>query len=154
MRIISTKSLTDTQKVQILEIWNKEYPERLVYKTLSDFEAYLEKLADQQHILVIDDNERVYGWYFHFIREEERWFAIILDSDLQGQGFGTRILDLAKEMEPVLNGWVMDKNDLKKNGEIYPSPLQFYLKNGFELLSETRLETDRMSAVKIRWKKP
>ncbi len=151
MKIINVEVLSKQQKSQILAIWNNEYPKRLNYQTLADFEAYLQKLEDQHHILVIDESEKVWGWYFHFMRDGERWFAIILDSKLQGQGFGTHILNLAKFIEPTFNGWVMDKNDLKQNGEVYKSPLEFYLKNGFKLLPDVRLEIPQMSAVKIRW---
>lgn len=154
MKLIRTNQLTETQKLQIFEIWNNEYPAKIGYTDISQFEAYLEKLADQHHILVLDEDEKVKGWFFDFIREEDRWFAIILDSSLHGKGIGTKILDLAKSSNTVLNAWVTDHNtDLKKNGEYYQSPLQFYIKNGFEVLTDTRIETDILSAVKIRWEK-
>lgn len=62
------------------------------------------------------------------------------------------LLDKVKEFENELNGWVMDhENDLKASGDIYLSPIRFYLKNDFEILNEIRLETEIMSAVKIKW---
>ncbi|WP_420387080.1 N-acetyltransferase [Roseivirga sp.] len=154
MKLIRTNQLSKEQKLQIFEIWNNEYPAKIGYKDISEFEAYLEKLADQHHILALDSAQSVKGWFFDFIREEDRWFAIILDSSLQGKGIGSKILDLAKSINTVLNAWVTDHNtDLKKNGEPYLSPLQFYVKNGFEVLTEVRVETDILSAVKIRWTK-
>jgi len=109
------------------------------------------KLIDQYHILLLDDT-KIKGWYFNFIRENEKWFGMILDSDIQGKGFGTKVLNLAKEKESVLNGWVIDhNNDKKQNGEFYKSPLGFYQKNGFEVISNIRLELDKISAVKIKW---
>ena len=64
------------------------------------------------------------------------------------------MLDKLKENENTLNGWVIDHNsDKKLNGNFYQSPLEFYIKNGFETLSETRLELEIMSAVKIKWTK-
>ena len=86
--------------------------------------------------------------------EHEKWFAIILDSNFHGKGFGTKLLSLGKEKESELNGWVIDKQDDKrKNGELYKSPLNFYLKNGFEKFDNERLELEKISAVKIKWKK-
>jgi GNAT superfamily N-acetyltransferase len=126
----------------------------LNYQTLADFDRYLADLNDQSYILMVDGQDHIQGWYVGFARDNERWFAIILDAKMSGKGFGTQLLNLAKEKEPVLNGWVIDhNNDKKRNGETYASPLNFYLKNGFELLAECRLELKKLSAVKIRWKK-
>ena len=73
---------------------------------------------------------------------------------MSGKGFGTQLLNLGKEKESVLNGWVIDHDkDKKRNGENYISPLNFYLKNGFEVFPDNRLELEKLSAVKIRWKK-
>jgi len=53
-----------------------------------------------------------------------------------------------------LNGWVVDgERYIKSNGEKYLSPLEFYKKNDFEILVGERLETEKISAVKIKWKK-
>ena len=88
------------------------------------------------------------------MRDNERWFAIILHSKFQGRGLGTKLLKFAKHQEQELNGWVIDHNrDKKKNGECYTSPLSFYLKNGFEKLPENRFKSQKISAVKIKWKK-
>ncbi|NVJ45722.1 MAG: GNAT family N-acetyltransferase [Cytophagia bacterium] len=154
MRLVRVKAPSEEQKTQIYEIWNVEYPSKIGYKHISEFEAYLDKLVDQHHILALDEHEKVLGWFFDFIRNEERWFAIILDSSLHGKGVGSKMLDLAKSSNTVLNAWVTDHNtDLKRNGEYYQSPLQFYIKNGFEVLTDVRIETDILSAVKIRWNK-
>lgn len=152
MEFIKTTELSKVWKTEILELWNKEYPKKLNYKSLQDFGNYLEILTDQSHILMIDENQHIKGWYFDFIREEEKWFAILLDSKIQAQGFGTQLLNLAKEGASVLNAWVIDHDNYKKqNGEFYKSPLGFYLKNGFEKHPGIRLELDKLSAVKIKW---
>lgn len=154
VEFIKLTELSKTDKKQILNLWNTEYPEKLNYQTLVDFENYLNNLSEQSHIVMIDKNQKIKGWYFDFNRENEKWFAIILDSKFHGKGFGTKILNLAKEKETELNGWVIDhNNDKKRNGEFYNSPLAFYLKNGFEKLAETRLELEKISAVKIKWTK-
>lgn len=152
MDIIKTEKLTENRKLQILTLWNNEYPEKLNYKSLAAFESYLENLVDPSHLLIIDTDKNLKGWYIDFIREEEKWFAIIIDSTLHGKGYGTRLLTLAKEKERELNGWVIDRNEGKKrNGDVYKSPLAFYLKNGFQRIPEIRLELEVLSAVKIHW---
>ena len=154
MQFIKTSKLSKPQKQEILDLWNNEFPEKLKYQDVADFDKYLKNLTNQSHIIMVNEDQKIKGWYFDFIRDNEKWFAIILDSKCQGKGLGKKMLDIAKEKESELNGWVIDhRNDVKQNGEYYQSPLSFYLKNGFELLIETRLENERISAVKIKWKK-
>ncbi|MDG2448671.1 MAG: GNAT family N-acetyltransferase [Saprospiraceae bacterium] len=154
MEFVITIELSKIWKVEILSLWNNEYPIQLNYNTLSDFESFLKPLTDQSHIVVVDDNQRIQGWYFDFIRDNARWFIIILDSNVHGQGLGTQLLNKAKEKKSQLNGWVIDHSDDKKrNGQFYQSPLNFYMKNGFKLLSDNRIENETISAVHIEWKK-
>ncbi|MDN3643197.1 GNAT family N-acetyltransferase [Lutimonas halocynthiae] len=154
MEFIKLKELSKTNKQEVLNLWNNEYPEKLNYNTLEDFENYLENLTEQSHILMINETEEIKGWYFDFIREGEKWFAIVIDSKLQGKGHGTKILKIAKEKEIDLSGWVIDHNsDRRRNGEIYISPIDFYLKNGFKRLDKNRLELEKISAVRIKWRK-
>lgn len=62
------------------------------------------------------------------------------------------MLNKLKDDEDTLNGWVIDHDlDKKSNGYYYKSPIGFYQKNGFKVISETRLELEIMSAVKIIW---
>ncbi|NIK92853.1 GNAT family N-acetyltransferase [Mangrovimonas sp. CR14] len=154
MKFFRRSILSESEKLEIFELWNNEYPEKLSYQSKEEFDKYLENLREQSHLLIIDANQKIKGWYFDFKRDNEKWFAIILDSNIQGNGLGTKILELAKQKENELNGWVIDHNrDKKKNGKVYNSPLNFYLKNGFEKLAANRLELDKISAVKIKWKK-
>ncbi|MFD1629813.1 GNAT family N-acetyltransferase [Pseudopedobacter beijingensis] len=154
MKITKYTELNNKQKERILELWNNEYPEKLAYNSVSDFENYLNKLTEQNHYFLLDKSEEINGWATTFIRENEKWFAIIVSEKLHGKGFGTKILNELKNNENTLNGWVIDHDsDKKLNGNFYQSPLKFYLKNEFEMLSETRLELEIMSAVKIKWTK-
>ncbi len=154
MEFVTTIELSKTWKVEILSLWNNEYPIQLNYNTLSDFESFLNPLTDQSHIVMVDNNQRIQGWYFDFIRDNARWFIIIVDSKVHGQGLGTQFLNKAKEKKSQLNGWVIDHSDDKKrNGQFYQSPLNFYMKNGFKLLSDKRIENETISAVHIEWKK-
>lgn len=154
MKIITTNNLDDHQKKVIYELWNAEYPKNLTHPNLIDFENYLNALTNQHHNLLIDKYGIIKGWYFDFDRNNEKWFAMILASEIQGKGFGTLLLNEAKKRESVLNGWVIDKtNYLKQSGDDYKSPISFYIKNGFHKLPEIRLELAHLSAVKIQWKK-
>lgn len=154
MRIIRQTELKDKQKEEILKLWNNEYPEKLAYNSIADFENYLNKLTKQNLYLLVDENGKINGWATTFIRENEKWFAIIISEKLHGKCFGTKMLNELKSDENVLNGWVIDHNfDIKINGNFYQSPLNFYLKIEFEILNKTRLELEIMSAVKIKWEK-
>ena len=151
MRISKSDFLTESQKRQIVEIWNAEYPVGLKYSSIQGFEEYLEKLNDVTHYL-IETDQKVVAWLSTFIRESEKWFAMIINSSYQKQGLGGKLLSAAKADYKELNGWVVDQdNYLKENGEPYHSPLSFYLKHDFKLMVDCRLELPQISAVKIYW---
>lgn len=153
MKLLQTTVLTLDQKQLLFELWNSEYPEKIGYKELSEFENYLDRLSNKEHYLIVDDQNQILGWAFVFLREEEDWFGIIINSKIQGKGFGKLLLGELKKSKIVLNGWVIDhQNDLKQNKEPYLSPLGFYTKNGFLVHQNYRIESDTISAVKISWK--
>lgn len=151
-RIPATKDLDESAKEQLLDLWNSEYPEKLVYNGMTEFDSYLQKLSGPTHFLLTGEQGIIYGWAFSFNRENERWFAIIVSGMLQGQGFGRKLLDTLKQTERTLSGWVIDHDDdKKKNGQLYRSPLKFYEKCGFDILYNIRLESGSLSAVKVKW---
>ena len=41
----------------------------------------------------------------------------------------------------------------KKNGAIYHPPADFYIRNGFRIFPDIEFETDKLKAIKIKWKK-
>ena len=152
MNITGTTELTTTQKTGILQLWNNEFPEKLKHEALSDFDNYLKELSGQEHYLLLTETGEIKGWTFTFIREGEKWFALLLDKSIHGLGYGSRLLNRLKEKEEKLSGWVIDQEtNQKQNGDYYISPLKFYLRNGFTVYPEIRLENDKMSAVKIGW---
>jgi GNAT superfamily N-acetyltransferase len=151
IEVIITHILSEAQKQAALRLWNNEYPHQLAYGNIRELDEYLDRLEQPTHYLALDRGNIV-GWLFIFNRNDERWFAIIIDSTVHRHGIGSGLLQHAKQQYPILNGWVADhNNDVKSNGEPYMSPLQFYMKNGFEVLHGNRLETDHLSLVKIRW---
>ncbi len=150
MKIVSKSDVSIEEKEIIFQLWNEEYPERISYNSIEDLETYLNNLADVNHYLLYNDSNEIKGWAITFIRENEKWFAIIINSKIKNQGFGTQLLNHLKSIENKLSGWVIDHdNDLKSDGTTYISPLHFYLKNGFSICEGIRIETDKISAVKI-----
>jgi GNAT superfamily N-acetyltransferase len=148
---IEIKQEPDTvQKAAILRLWNREYPSLIQLAAMENLEDYFARLRPECHLFLLDNEGTVRGWLFLFVREQETWFAMILDREVQGRGFGSLLLEAAGKQTQVMNGWAIDGDGYcKADGSSYPSPLPFYLKKGFEVL-EDRLETP-FSAVKVRW---
>ena len=154
MRIIETQVLSLEQKDSLMQLWNNEYPAKLNLKTIEDFELYLNGLSKTKHYLLLDDSDEIQGWTFTFLREDENWFVIILNSEIHGKGIGSLLMNEIKKNNTSLNGWVIDQeNEIKHNATFYKSPLQFYIKNDFIICSEIRIENEKLSAVKINWKR-
>ena len=148
------QQLSIKRKEEIFRLWNSEYPQKLSYTGLNELTQYLNALKDHNYFLLLDEKKDINGLYFDFLREGEKWFAILINRSVQNLGFGTLLLDHAKELRQELSAWVIDHNeDLKNDGTPYISPLPFYLKKGFTILPEVRFETEQLSAVKIKWKK-
>lgn len=152
MKLIEINTLTKGEKTEILKLWNSEYPRELVFNSISDFDDYLNSVSIKSHLILVDSENKILGWYCDFIRDNETWFVLILSSKIHGHGYGSKILKLKQQSEIELNGWVIEKDSYKKaNGLGYISPMSFYIKNGFHRVTETKLSTDKISAVKIRW---
>ena len=152
MHIIESASLGDAQKRDVMLLWNQEYPAQLSYTSMEGFDNYLDGLSDKLHYLGIDNEGRIIGWALSFIRDGERWFAIIIQRDAQAKGNGTALLRALKARGERLAGWVTDhERYMKADGTAYSSPLKFYLRNGFTLRPDVRLEIEKLSAVRIEW---
>ena len=155
MKTDITTTLTETGKQAIYKLWNQEYPHQLKLDGYNALDDYLNNLHDQSHHFAINEDGQIVGWACVFEREGDKWFAIIVDTIEQNKGTGTALLQLLKAKELRLNGWVTDHNRyIKENGEVYHSPLQFYVKNDFVVCPDVRLETEKLSAVKIKWNAP
>lgn len=154
MELIKKKNLSITDKIQISRIWNNEYPKSLNFHDIAEFESYLASISNPDHFILQNQSNEILAWACKFERDNGKWFAVILDQKIHGKGKGTQILNVIKENENELNAWVIDKEDMIKiNGENYKSPLLFYLKNHFEVVPESKFENDKMSAIKIVWKR-
>ncbi|MEM7162223.1 MAG: GNAT family N-acetyltransferase [Bacteroidota bacterium] len=154
MKFLIDSSLSTAEKNELIELWNKEYPIELMYSSTEAFDDYLSALPNLAHILLIDEQNKIRGWYFDFEREGEKWFGLILDTKVQNKGLGTRFLKLAQQKEKALNAWVIQDDKYQKlDGDNYRSPLNFYLENGFKMIPENKLEGGKIAAVKIKWTK-
>ena len=155
MNFLQTEQLSNDYKKEIFQIWNKEYPEKLAFQGVENFEEYLSKFENPNHYIIQNSRNKIIGWAVDFNRDNEKWFAIIVDQNEQHKGLGKKLLLELQKHNIELNGWVIDHDkDLKRNGEKYLSPLVFYLNHNFETLTDIRLENEILSAVKIKWKKP
>lgn len=151
LRFMEKEQLEPTEKLSIIDLWNMEYPSTLVHENLNSFDQYLMGLSDHHHVLVYSGN-LLAGWFIGFTRESERWFGMIVSSSFQGLGLGSKLLKMAQQRYNELNGWVIDKEgSVTQGGSPYKIPLPFYLKNGFALKPEKRLEHNSISAVMIQW---
>lgn len=97
MRIIETKVLSLEQKDSLMQLWNNEYPAKLNLKTIEDLELYLNGLSETKHYLLLGDSDEIQGWTFTFLRENENWFAIILNSEIHGKGIGSLLMSEIKK---------------------------------------------------------
>lgn len=153
MEIVETETLTEIFKQDFFRLWNEEYPESLSYSEIEEFEIYLKNLQDKRYFL-LTENGQLKSVAVQFVREEQNWFLIIVGKENQKQGIGKQMLDRLKSGNDSLIGWVIDKEGYKNRlGEDYNSPLNFYLKSEFRVISDTRLESEKISAVRIEWER-
>ncbi len=152
MKIVEQSELSNEQKSRIVEMWNAEYPLNIAHPDISSFDDYLDKLGDKKHFLLIDESEKIVGWAMLFERDGAKWFAIIVDGNSQGKGYGIKLLDALKAAEKRFFGWVIEMDDFEKaNGERYRSPLEFYKKIGFIVHENEKLIKENISGIKIEW---
>lgn len=151
LHFLSGPTLSTENAAFVLALWNREYPASLYLPEPGDFTDYLAPLKEQWHIIALYEETPV-AWAFSFLRDERRWFAIIVDSRHHRAGMGSRMLALLKAQFNSLYGWVVDTDTLsKKDGTPYSSPLPFYLKNGFTIVENERLELPHLTCACIYW---
>lgn len=147
--IIKTIVLSQSQSMQIDRAWNEEYPIKLNNR----FGLLLNDTKSHLHYIIENEKQEVIAWGVMFEKDAERRFSILVLSKYKSQGLGKQLIDAFKKDYPVFYGWVIDHdNDVKANGEKYISPLPFYLKLGFNILSEQRIESEMIAAVKVVYK--
>lgn len=151
--IIETHLITEAQQIALMDLWNSNYPDTLFHSSMESFHQYLNELAHKKYYLIFDQ-ELVAAFALQFVRNEETWFAIIVDEKQQNKGWGKSLLTALQLNNTYLLGWVIDSTNYQRiDGRPYPSPLEFYIKNDFRIISNERLENEKLSAVKISWTK-
>ncbi|MEO6305398.1 MAG: GNAT family N-acetyltransferase [Bacteroidia bacterium] len=147
MEIVKTKYLTDNQFRQINQLWNEEYPVNLKDR----FGVLLDGVENYNHYFIEDEYHNIVAWAVDFEKENEVRFSIIVGSNNQGKGIGRLLVNRLKKDLGEFYGWVIDhNNDKKENGQDYQSPLLFYIKHGFEVLHNCRIDTELLKAVKVK----
>lgn len=152
MKFVNTKILSEHQQSQLFLLWNNESPRIISYEKENDLKKFLAHLIQPRHILLIDKDKNVQGWFVDFLKNDEKWFIVIINSRLKGKGYGSKILTKAKEINSELNGWIINTHEyLLINGNTYIPPIKFYKKNGFEIFPEIMRKTNGLKTIKIRW---
>jgi GNAT superfamily N-acetyltransferase len=150
--LIATTLLTSAQRSALIRLWNDEYPVQIALQGEEGLENYLRSIQNATHYFA-EKNGEIVGWACAFDRDNERWFAIIVDSSAHRSGVGSNLLGCLQETNTALVGWAVDKvGYTRANGAHYSSPLLFYVHHGFHVLDE-RLEIPALSAVKISWQR-
>lgn len=145
MNVETKKTLSLSEKDQIHELWNQEYPVNLNNR----FALLLDDATFVEHFL-IKDLDQVLAWAVLFEKDEEKRFSIIVSPTRQGKGLGKQLIHALQRTHADFYGWVIDRDDFEKlDGSKYISPLAFYQKLNFQVLREQRIETELLSAVKI-----
>lgn len=150
MKLIKTKKLNELQISQINQMWNDEYPLKLKDR----FPILLDGATWFNHYIIEDEQQNVCAWAVDFKKDDQIRFSIIVDRKHKGKGLGGLLIDQLKAENNEFYGWVIDHNeDEKTNGEKYLSPMPFYLKHGFEILNDIRIDNEMIKAVLIKWSK-
>ena len=148
MKIKKTKILTDKQKDEINTLWNNEYPAHLKDR----FSILLDHADWYNHYIIEDLENNVIAWAVDFKKENQVRFSIIVSQIYKGKGIGGMLIEKLKAENDNFYGWVIDhNNDFKLNGEHYNTPMPFYLKHGFEILNDQRIDNEMIRAVLIKW---
>lgn len=67
MNFIKTEKLSNEQKIEIFQIWNNEYPEKLAFQKVENFDEYLNKLENPVHYIIQNNKNKIIGWAIDFI---------------------------------------------------------------------------------------
>ena len=148
MIIKKLKILTPKEAAQIDQLWNEEYP----IKINNRFGLLLEGVENYHHYIIEDSDKNIIAWAVDFEKDNETRFSVIVKSGHQGKGLGSLLIAKLQAEIDEFYGWEIDHdNDLKVNGENYFSPMPFYIKHGFSILSDKRIESEMLSATKVKW---
>jgi GNAT superfamily N-acetyltransferase len=153
MEIEISKTISNSDQSKIYHIWNVVYPTQVAFIKKNDFEAYLEKAGYKTHYIIRGNNYSVSGWLMTFNRDDERYFVLLVNENMQGNGIGTALINEMKKIENKIAGWIVESDSyFKSDGSLYHSPMSFYKNLGFTMTNEINNKND-FSTTKIIWKR-
>jgi GNAT superfamily N-acetyltransferase len=137
MTITNTNQLTDEQFQQVNRLWDSEFPVQLNGR----FEEFLDNIVHPRHYVIEDERGQLMAWAVHFEKDQEKRFSIIVSSSHQGKGLGSALVQLLKADLGEFYGWVIDHASyVKADGTPYLTPIQFYIKHGFERTYDPKMK--------------
>jgi ribosomal protein S18 acetylase RimI-like enzyme len=154
--VFSGPEISDDIIRQYLEINSTVYPE-FTYGRI-DFQKLRNRLNEDKYVkLVIARQDlKLTGWLMVSYSEKQNihHFNMLVHDNFHRRGIGSKMLYMGKELFDELHGVLVPVNTYKrKDGKPYPSPLNFYLKNGFTLTGRKFVEYDNIELVEIKWSK-
>ncbi len=100
----------------------------------------------------MNEFEQIIAWSVLFEKEQDLRFSILVSRKHQKHGLGSQLLSELKKEDLAFSGWVIDHDfDLLSDGRNYPSPLNFYIKNGFTVDESHHLNNEMIKAVLVRY---
>ena len=154
MNIIQKNILNQYDKAFVYACWNEVYPERFCFNEYIQFELYISQLQSQRHFMLLNDFQNPIGWLCTFEREEQTWFVMLIDNRYKNKQGVSQLLKAAKSVYEELIGWmIVDDEAICKNNIPYQSPVEFYKKNLFQSVPNTREVIRGIYLEKMRWHK-
>jgi len=137
----------------ILYLWNTTFPQEVQLPGKRTLKSIIES-NNTRHYTIRNDASKIEAWLGVFDRYDTRWFSILVSPEAQGRGRGKALIEHAKTIEHILEGWVVQSDaHSRADGECYHSPLVFYKKLGF-VLNPNRFPTDgKLDVVCVKWRK-
>lgn len=149
--VIKQDDISTSLMSEVREIWNLVYPVSIAHATISETQYFIESKLERNHYLVLQ-GQKLIGWSFTFLRDNQTWFSLLVHPDYQRKGIGGQLINAMKQNNFELCGWVVDKShDKLENGKPYAIPLDFYFKHDFNLRENSRFDTEKLNSVKIEW---
>ena len=146
--INQSRTLTPKQMEKVNTIWNRVYPVQVKDRLAS----FLNETDEQHHFYIENEKNELIAWSVFILSKDEWRFSLLVDTPYQGMGLGSILLTEMKKKKNNFFGWVVDHdNDVTVDGNKYRSPLLFYQKNGFNILTGRRLETPLFSGREVKW---
>ncbi|MGB0933224.1 MAG: GNAT family N-acetyltransferase [Lishizhenia sp.] len=147
------KCLSRTEIEDLRNLWNLVYPSGIAHISLEQTVEFINTKENRTHY-VIKNAYKMIAWSFTFLRNEQCWISILVDSKHQKKGLGKALIQEMKADNDELCGWMVDKPGYKTlEGKPYKVPLDFYLRLGFVVQENCRFDSDLLNSVKIEWKK-